>query len=547
MEVYIVPSVCRWPYQPSWELDGFDFNLRLADTSGSEIRALYRPHRSADVSSFGHPWEPNYSHIVATNVASVFQAMLDCKDAYATPDFWLQAHAVCEVPGIDLEQFLQNAELFSRAREAYLHTVGGCPNNSASLADEWATFVASAFAALAFPPPPVAPVPPSAFFYSWDENAHHSLAQQPTTAANLMPWAPAGWGYQPVWWYSNLNHPFVEQQGAHPAAFRLFPLRPNGPGLNHLAAKRRQDEMQTPTPECRNPKRRKANPNPGPPQSPAAPILPSIEDGHENTPLAAPAANPGTSPALPPRAEHHHQPPTQRAAGPPATDPSPLRDNPDTEVTRTTDPDSRMAWIDQQGQHSDTEPTSTRHLPPVQARLAELIVRIDRLERGRERERAAHERVVAELLQRVRELEDRPCKHVHDDDVCAYTTPESWEDREGAEEDEHTGYPATSESEAEPEAESGPESGPKPELELEPEGASSSASDDGQDQGHHKLTQQQQNPHPHHIYDASYNPHPHHIYFESSSGGDDEEQATTDDNEWEVDSDVSGQDRYCKG
>lgn len=333
MEVHMVPLACRWPYQPSWELDGFLFTIRLADTAGSEIRALYRQEDGATgPTAFGHPWD--YSHIVATNAAAVFQALLNCQGDFCTTQFWARAHAACRVPGILLDEFQQNVDLFAQARVAYLKSEGSCPNKTARLVDEWAAVVDSALAGWAPPPSPL----PAPFAFWWDEETPEGYLPgygqppapqpQPSTAAD--PGLPVPGGVcGALVRGDDLGDPFVEQRAARAGTFfsvfgPVHPI-PDHPDLANLKRRReRLEEIEeTPTREGRPPKQRRTaaaaasstTPAPFPSHSPAVPSLPSSADGHHFSSPLAPAPPPRPNPDAAHPLPHHH-PSAPSAMGP---------------------------------------------------------------------------------------------------------------------------------------------------------------------------------------------------------------------------------------
>ncbi|KAK3291939.1 uncharacterized protein B0H64DRAFT_478093 [Chaetomium fimeti] len=224
METNTMPSVCRWPDSPFWELDGFDFSGLPLDEFKSIIHVLYPLGNSERLST------PKYSQAVADNVALMFQVMHDCRVFYATctSPFWERVQVLYKGPPIEGEQLERISRLFVWARHVYRHTFGDCPNETARLADQWIAFA--------------------------------STLHQPASIGNR-------------------STPVVEQEDS--------PVANCPPALEHVepkatTSKRKRNESVTSSPIGPKMQGRKANNDIAQSQSAEAPTLPSIEDDYDN-------------------------------------------------------------------------------------------------------------------------------------------------------------------------------------------------------------------------------------------------------------------------
>lgn len=135
----------RWPFDPYWELEGFDFRrLVLPEYGDSMRRALHRhdftTHTSAE--EMHSPSQAVYSRRVCNNVAVLFRAMLYCKDVYPQAVFWPRVQSCCRLP--DAQVAVSIGNIFLDARKAYLRTGQARPNGAAIFVDQWIAFLDSA-------------------------------------------------------------------------------------------------------------------------------------------------------------------------------------------------------------------------------------------------------------------------------------------------------------------------------------------------------------------------------------------------------------------
>lgn len=145
MELNSAPQVCRWPFKPFWNLEGFDFTQSAQfDLDRSAKRALYKREFTTAPSDSDLSWAQSRPHslCVCNNVTVQFQAMLYCRDSYATPDFWHRVQQYSNRQGKKTAEAI--GDLFIAARKAYLQGGGRCLNGAVRAVDEWIAFLESA-------------------------------------------------------------------------------------------------------------------------------------------------------------------------------------------------------------------------------------------------------------------------------------------------------------------------------------------------------------------------------------------------------------------
>jgi len=158
----------RWPYRPSWELDGFGFrDIKAAcyRRAGS-YNNLSTRHFTTGLPDRARLSEADRSRVVANNVAVRFQAMLHCRAYYPSQAFWERVQECCLSHGARARNSRNLGELFVQTRLAYLRATNSCPNEAVRLVDEWVAFLSSISGRVM---PDTQPLPKASWKLCWDE------------------------------------------------------------------------------------------------------------------------------------------------------------------------------------------------------------------------------------------------------------------------------------------------------------------------------------------------------------------------------------------
>ncbi|KAK3900595.1 hypothetical protein C8A05DRAFT_35755 [Staphylotrichum tortipilum] len=129
--------VHRWPYKPTWELDGFDFSMIPVANYRPAVGTLHRLQCSPGMPRRKDRQPHQHGEVVANNVAVLFHTMMFCKDWWHIQQgtFWKMVARYSLVEGSNMA-----SDLFVRARKAYVTNVGGCPNGATDAVDAWISF-----------------------------------------------------------------------------------------------------------------------------------------------------------------------------------------------------------------------------------------------------------------------------------------------------------------------------------------------------------------------------------------------------------------------